>query len=171
MRNRILIAYATRAGSTGEVAQVIGDVLRARGFRVDVRTLRSKPCPEDYQAALIGSAIRTGRWLPEAVAFVRHHQDALQRLPVALFTVHMHNTGDDPQSVANRLAYLDTVRPLLHPVAEVFFSGAIEPAKLSMLDRLMVRAVKAPVGDFREWNKIRGWAQTVLAREQAHENS
>lgn len=163
MRTRVLVTYATRAGSTGEVAHVIGEVFSARGFSVDVRPIKSRPRVEDYQAVLIGSAIRAGSWLPEAVSFVDDHQDALRRVPVALFTVHMHNTGDDPRSVANRLAYLNTVRPLLHPIGAVFFSGAIDPAKLSALDRLMVRAVKAPVGDFREWDKVRDWAQTILA--------
>ncbi len=163
MNTRVLIAYATRAGSTGDIAQAIGEVLRARGCRVDVRTVKSRPRVEDYEAVLIGSAVRSGSWLPEAVGFVVEHQLTLKCLPEALFTVHMHNTGNDPQSVANRRVYLSAVRPLIHPVGEVFFSGVIDPAKLSLLDRLMVRAVKAPVGDFREWDKIRGWAQKVLA--------
>lgn len=163
MHTRVLIAYATRAGSTGDVAQVIGEVLGRRGFHVDVRTIKSRPCVTDYQAVLVGSAVRTGAWLPEAVDFVAEHQLALKQLPVALFTVHMHNRGGDPQSVANRRNYLSTVRPLVHPIAEVFFSGAIKPATLSLLDRLMVRAVKAPTGDFRELDKVREWAETVLA--------
>jgi menaquinone-dependent protoporphyrinogen oxidase len=163
MSTRVLVTYATRAGSTGDVADAIGKVLSARGFRVEVRTIKSRPRVEDFQAVVIGSAVRAGSWLPEAVAFVAEHQNALKRLAVAAFTVHLQNTGDDLQRVANRRAYLNTVRPLLPPVAEAFFSGAIEPNKLSALDRLMVRAVKAPVGDFREWDKIRGWAETVLA--------
>ena len=163
MSTRVLVTYATRAGSTGEVAQVIGETLKLRSFRVDVRTIRSRPRVEDYGAVLIGSAVRTGSWLPEAVDFVAEHQMALKHLPVALFTVHMHNLGNDPQSVANRRGYLSQIRPLVHPVGEAYFSGAIDPAKLSVLDRLRVRAVKAPVADFREWEKIRGWARSVLA--------
>jgi menaquinone-dependent protoporphyrinogen oxidase len=81
---------------------------------------------------------------------------------VAVFTVHMHNTGDDPRSVANRRGYLNQVRPLINPVGEAYFSGVIDPAKLSRLDGLIVRAVKAPIADAREWEKIRAWAQTVL---------
>jgi menaquinone-dependent protoporphyrinogen oxidase len=163
MHTRVLITYATRAGSTGDVAQVIREVLNRRGFSVDVRTIKSRPCVANYQAVLIGSAVRNGYWLPEAVDFVAEHQLALKQLPVALFTVHVHNTGNDPQSVANRRGYLSTVRPLVHPIAEVFFSGAINPATLSLLDRLIVRAVKAPIGDFRELDKVRNWAETILA--------
>jgi menaquinone-dependent protoporphyrinogen oxidase len=163
MTTRVLVTYATRAGSTGDVAQVIGEVLRARGFRADVRTIKSRPRVEDYGAVLIGSAVRSGSWLPEAVAFVAENQMALKHVPVALFTVHMHNTGSDPQSVANRRGYLSQIRPLIYPVGEAYFAGAIDPAKLPVLDRLMVRAVKAPVADQRDWNKIRSWAESVLA--------
>jgi menaquinone-dependent protoporphyrinogen oxidase len=158
-----LIAYATRAGSTGDVAEAIGQVLQARGFRVDVRTVKSRPRVASYDIVLVGSAVRAGSWLPEAVDFVAAHQLSLKHVPVALFTVHMHNTGGDPQSVANRRAYLSQIRPLVYPVAEAYFSGAIDPVNLPLLDRWAVRALKAPVADHREWDKIRGWAQTILA--------
>jgi menaquinone-dependent protoporphyrinogen oxidase len=162
MRTRVLVVYASRAGSTGDIAQLIGETLNERGFHVDVRTIKSRPQIENYQAVLIGSAIRRGTWLPEAVTFVAHHQAELHSVPVVLFTVHMYNAGDDPVSVANRRAYLNTVRPLLQPAAEVYFRGAIDPQRLALLERLLVRFTQAPIGDFREWDQIRDWAQTIL---------
>jgi menaquinone-dependent protoporphyrinogen oxidase len=161
MKPRLLVTYATRAGSTREVAAIIGDGLTQRGFAVDVTSVKANPHVEDYQAILIGSAVRMGQWLPEAVEWIKTNQQALQRGPVALFTVHMHNTGDDAQSRANREAYLSAIRPLLHPVDAVFFSGKIDPTHLSLLERLLVRAVKASVGDARDWDSIGDWAQTV----------
>ena len=163
MSKRVLVTYATRAGSTSEVAEAIGQVLRERGFSVDIWPIKSQPRVQGFDAVVIGSAVRTGAWLPEAVAFVTQNQLELKQVPVALFTVHMNNTGSDPVSVANRRAYLNSVRALVHPVGEAFFAGAINPASLSLLDRLIVRAVKAPTGDFRDWEKIRGWAEAVLA--------
>lgn len=169
MKTRVLIAYATRAGSTGDVAEAIGRILRERGFFVDVRTLRSRPKVKDYSAVVIGSAVRTGAWLPEAVAFVAAQQLELKRMPVAVFTVHMNNTGRDLPSVASRRAYLNAVRPLLHPISEGYFRGAITMASLSVLDRLMVRAVKAPTGDYRDWEAIRGWAGALELEPGARE--
>ena len=162
MNSRILITYATRAGSTAEVAGDLGEVLGERGFIADVVPVKENPPLEGYQGVLIGSAIRMGNWLPEAVQFIQNNQQALRHVPVALFTVHGINLGDDEHSRASREAYLDAVRPFLTPMEHVFFPGKIDPARLSLIDRLMVRLVKAPIGDLRDWKTIDGWAQSVL---------
>jgi menaquinone-dependent protoporphyrinogen oxidase len=75
----------------------------------------------------------------------------------------MLNLDDDEQSITNRNAYLDAIRPLLKPVPEVFFAGKLDPAELSFVERLTVRMVKSPVGDFRDWDEIRRWAQAFAA--------
>lgn len=163
MPQRLLIAYATRAGSTAEVAAALGHTLAARGFIVDVKPIKHHPVLSGCDAVLLGSAIRMGRWLPEAVAFVQANQAALNRLPVALFTVHALNRGDDLQSLTGRQAYLDTVRPLLQPLDEIYFAGKLDLSTLSLPDRLLARLVKAELGDFRDWNRISAWAQSVFA--------
>jgi menaquinone-dependent protoporphyrinogen oxidase len=165
VNNRILVTYATRAGSTVGVADAIALGLRQRGFLVEVRPAKENPSVKGYQAVIVGSAIRQGSWLPEAIAFLIHNQAALRRVRVALFTVHMLNRGDDEQSRQNREAYLDALRPLVLPVAHVFFPGKIDPARLSLIDRLLVRLIQPPIGDFRDWDQIRGWAETLLTQE------
>ena len=162
MSPRVVVAFATRAGSTGEVAQAIGEVLSRRGCSVTVSLVRRDLRVAGYDAVLIGSGVRSGSWLPQAVAFVTDHQYALRRVPVALFRVHLNNTGTDAQSVANREACLEPVRALLQPVAEEFFTGAVDPAKLSVLERIMLRRVQAPACDYRDWRKIQEWAETIF---------
>ena len=166
MNDRILVTYASRAGSTAEVALAIGGELRTRGFAADVEPIKEKPKLVGYGAVLIGSAVRMGNWLPEAVEFVKANRRALSRVPVALFTVHLLNYGDDEQSRQNREAYLSRVRPYVCPVDEVFFAGRYDPARLSLIDRLTSQAVGAPVGDFRDWDKIRRWAHTYFGRTE-----
>ena len=163
MNKRMLVTYATRAGSTVEVAAAIGEVIAARGFEVDIKPVKEKPSLDGYQAVLVGSAIRMGNWLPEAVEFVKKNQEALNQMPVALFTVHMLNREDDEESRANRLAYLKGVRPLLPSAEEAFFAGKFDMSRLSFLDRMISKAVKAMDEDCRDWEEIRGWAQTVFA--------
>lgn len=162
MSRRILVTYATRAGSTAEIAAAIARTLSDRGFAVDVKPIKAQPEIAGYDAIIVGSAIRMGHWLPEAVDFVKVNQAALSDVPVALFTVHMLNTGDDETSRANRAAYLNTVRPLVNPVAEAYFAGAMNFARLSFLDRLIARMVGAVEEDRRDWTAIETWAEEVL---------
>jgi menaquinone-dependent protoporphyrinogen oxidase len=163
MNNKILVTYATRAGSTVDVAAAIGEALARRGFSVNVVPVKDKPNPANYQAVLMGSAIRMGSWLPEAVDFIKTNQQALNKMPIALFTVHMLNIEDDDTSRAARLAYLDTVRPLLNKAEEVYFAGKMDFSRLSFLDRLVAGMVKAVEADHRDWDKIRNWTPAIFA--------
>jgi menaquinone-dependent protoporphyrinogen oxidase len=160
MKERILIAYATYAGSTAEVAAAIGETLSAHGASVKVQPISDHPQIDGYQAVLIGSAVQHGNWLPEAVEFVKANQGVLNRVPVALFCVHIQNTGDDEQSRKNRLAYLDQVRALLQPVAEGFFAGKFDRRGAALLLPGMLARLVPPL-DFRNWKKIRAWSNHV----------
>lgn len=161
--NKILVAYATRAGSTAEIAAVIGETLAERGFRVDVKSIHSQPALNGYAAVILGSAIRMGSWLPEMVKFIQSNQTALNALPTALFTVHMLNAGDDEASRAARAAYTAPVRALLPNAPEAFFTGLMDFSRLSFLDRFIANMVKAVESDQRDWDKIRAWANTILS--------
>lgn len=168
MADRALVAYATRAGSTTGVATTIGETLTARGFVVDVTPINEGPDVDDYQAVLIGSAVHGGRWLPEAETFVNRHRQALSRVPVALFCVHIMNLKDDAKSRARRVAYLDGVRPLLPPADEAYFAGKMDNTTISAAVIGLIRLFRImPVGDHRNWAAIRGWAQALWAEDDA----
>jgi menaquinone-dependent protoporphyrinogen oxidase len=162
---RILVAYATRAGSTAEIAAVIGETLSQRGFSVDVKSVNEQPELKDYQAVLIGSAVRMGNWLPKAVEYVKVNQEILKNMPFATFTVHMSNIGEDEESILNRLAYLDSVRALVKPVDEAYFAGVMDLSKLSFADAMIIKMMKSEESDKRDWNKINTWATNVLVQE------
>ncbi|MFU8772631.1 MAG: flavodoxin domain-containing protein, partial [Anaerolineales bacterium] len=162
LRDHILVAYATRAGSTVEIAIAIGESLSQRNYIVEVRPVIDQPDINPYQAVIIGSAIRMGNWLTEAMEYIKHNQQILNQKPVALFTAHMLNAGDDETSRANRLAYLNPVREILTDPEEAFFAGKMDFTKLSFLDRMISRMVGAVEDDLRDWDKIRTWAQAVF---------
>jgi len=166
---RLLVTYATRAGSTAEVAAAIGETLAARGMTVDVAPVTSRPSLSGYDAVVLCSAIRMSAWLGDMMDFVKANQAALKKVPVALVTLHILNTGDDEASRAARLAYTAPVRQLLSPVEDVFFAGKIDYSTLSFLDRLMAKAVEqqtgTPPGDYRDWNAMRAWANGTLAQK------
>jgi menaquinone-dependent protoporphyrinogen oxidase len=160
MNNRVLIAYATYAGSTVEVAAAIGETLGTQGFSVDVKPIQDQPSIDHYQAVLIGSAVHRGHWLPEAIDFVKANQPVLSHAPLALFCVHIQNTGNDAASRQRRLAYLSEVRPLVQPVAEGFFAGRFNRRGATLLlPGWLARLV--PNIDLRNWETIRAWATNV----------
>ena len=163
MNERILVAYATRAGSTVGVAEAIGQTLNERGYAVDVKPIKDNPDLGIYQKVILGSAVNGAQWLPEAVEYVQNHQETLKQVPVALFCVHIMNMGDSESSKKNRHAYLNVVRPLVNPVAEAYFAGmGMNPADTSAFVRWIYRTFKiGGEGDCRDWDAIRGWAKTV----------
>ncbi len=161
MSKKILVAYATRAGSTAEIAQAIGQTLAAQGAAVDILPLSQVTNLPGYDAVVLGSAIRFGQWLPEAVKFIQQNQAVLSQKSVAFFAVHLMNQGDNEASRTARLAYLDPVRKLITPRAEAFFPGVGDMSKVSFIERMIGRMVKSPEGDFRDWPAIRAWAESL----------
>jgi menaquinone-dependent protoporphyrinogen oxidase len=163
----VLVTYATKTGATAAVAAAVGKVLSARGLAVTVKPITAKLALDGYQAVVIGSPIRVSSWLPEVVQFIRANRARLSQLPTAIFTVHRLNAGDDAASQKARLAYTAPVRQFLTPQAEVFFTGAMDFNKLSFVDRLLAKPVdhSSPTGagEDRDWDKMRGWAQSILA--------
>jgi menaquinone-dependent protoporphyrinogen oxidase len=158
MNQKILVVYASRAGSTAEIADAVAKQLCAAGFSADVRPVAEVKTLEGYAAAIVGSAVRYGSWLPEMLKFMEREKAALQRLPIAFFTVCM-KARDPSQSSRQEMAqYSNAARAVLMPKTETFFAGKIDLATLSFFDRLAVKIVKSPVADLRDWPAIRGWA-------------
>jgi len=158
MSDKILVAYASRCGSTGEVAETIGQVLCETGVAVDVRLVQNVTDVSPYRAVIVGSAIRMGRWLPEASKFAETHQKALGQVPVAYFLACMTLEDNSEEKRRTVTAYLDPVREIMQPVDVGLFAGTMDYSKLPFVFRLMMKAMGTPEGDYRDWEAIRAWA-------------
>jgi menaquinone-dependent protoporphyrinogen oxidase len=103
-----------------------------------------------------------GKWLEAAQAFVGRHSDALLRRPTWVFS--SGPIGDPPRPApepGKEVIVLPTaVRANDHGV----FAGKLDPGRLGLRERTIVRAVRAPAGDFREWAKIDSWAEEIADR-------
>jgi menaquinone-dependent protoporphyrinogen oxidase len=163
MSKKILVAYASKCGSTAEVADVIGKNLQQQGFAVDVRLAKKVTDVSAYQGVIVGSAIRIGRWLPAATKFVKTHQQALSNVPIAYFEVCGElNEGETEAHQRVAESYLEPVRAIVKPVEVGLFAGKMDYSKLSFLNRLMIeRFIKSPEGDWRNWDAIRTWSDKV----------
>ena len=84
---RVLIGYASRFGSTRDIAMRIADTIRTHGNEVDVRSVEEISDCDPYDAVVFGSGVYDGSWTAEATALMRRHAAALAQKPVWLFTV------------------------------------------------------------------------------------
>jgi menaquinone-dependent protoporphyrinogen oxidase len=167
MNDKILITYASRAGSTAEIAEAIGKTLTERGTQVEVLPMQDVKDLPSYKAVVAGSAIRNSKWLPEAMQFVQTHRSELSQKPFATFTVcitlAMSNTDQYRKVVAE---WIQPVRAQVRPVSEGLFAGRLDFSKLPFnWDTLKLRAVVAlgifPKDDRRDWTAIRIWADSI----------
>lgn len=162
MGDKILVAYATRAGSTGEVAQAIAETLRQAGLDVDLRPVRDVHDVSPYRAVVLGSPIRVGRWMPEAMKFLQRHRESLSRVPVAYFTVCMTLMEDTEENRRMVESWMEPMRAILEPVRMGLFAGKMDYRRLSFLERFIIqKMVKVPEGDHRNWEAIRAWAREI----------
>jgi menaquinone-dependent protoporphyrinogen oxidase len=156
---RILVAYASKHGSTREIAETIAERLGELGAEV-----RATPAAEvsgvgAFDAVVLGSALYAGSWMKEAVEFVHGNAALLADRPAWLFS--SGPLGDDVQDDEEQPRQLAELRSLIGPREHVVFFGAMDRTRLGFGERMMVKAVKAPDGDFRDWEAIKAWADRI----------
>lgn len=162
--DKILVAYASRCGSTGEVAEAIGQVLCESGVSTDIRQVEKVSDLSPYRAVIVGSAIRSNEWLPEAIEFVKMHRDPLSRVPVAYFLTSLmvvQDTEETHRAAATCLESMCEQVPQVQPVDVCTFAGKLDFGKLPFVFRFVWPftaggAVRA--GDYRDWEAIHSWA-------------
>jgi menaquinone-dependent protoporphyrinogen oxidase len=161
MQSKTLIAYASKAGSTIEIATHLAEMLSSKGIQVDLIPVEKVTDLSVYQSVILGSAIRVGRILPEAMKFVENYQIELQSKTFGIFIVCMTLNQDTEENRKIVSDYLIPVRALVKPASEGMFAGVMDLKKLNLLEKLMIKAMKAPLGDFRDWEKIETWGGLV----------
>ena len=169
MNGKILVTYASRAGSTAEIADAIGRALLESGAQVDVIAMQAVKDLSEYRAVVAGSAIRSSKWLPEAFQFVQVHRQELAQRPFAMFTVSITLAMSSSQQYREVVEkWVQPVRFQVKPVSSGFFPGVLNFSKLSWnWDSLMLRLAVIlgvfPRDDRRDWNAIHAWAESLPA--------
>ncbi len=159
MSDRVLVAYATKHGSTREVAEEIGRVLRQRGLDTDVAEARLVRDLAPYGAVVLGSALYAAHWQRDANRFVARHLAALQARPVWLFSTGPLDRSADAGLLPAPPSVAITTDPIGARAHRVF--GGRLLADTPGLDPQVLAT--HPVGDFRDWAAIRAWAQGIAA--------
>src|SRR4051812_18266626 len=135
MSHRTLIAYASRAGATAEVAERIGDVVRQHGLDVDIRPVTDVASFEGYDSLIAGSAIWAGKPLPEMLRFLREHHDRIALVPVAYFVLCDTLRSYTPSNRQIALGYVAPLRKIKEPFELGMFAGRRDFSKTHPLLR------------------------------------
>ena len=171
MNKKVLVAYASRYGSTQEVAEAIAGVLREKGLNVDLQPMRKVRTTEGNDGVVLGAAFYFGLWHKDAINFLSRNEVALTKRPVAIFA--LGPTSKDEKEMKDCRAQLDKALakfPWLSPVAIEMFCGKY-PARLRFPDSLVAGLPASPLhgkpaSDVRDWEAIRDWTDNLAAQLQ-----
>jgi len=169
MSDSVLVTYATRYGSTQEVAEKVAATLRESGLAVDVQPAKQVRSLAGYRAVVLGAPLYIGSWLKDAQRFLPQHQAALEKLPVALFSLGPTRADEGLAEVRASLDAQVGKYPWLKPVAVELFGGKYDPDKLRFPDTILkiIPASPlhgAPASDIRDWDAIRAWANSLTEK-------
>ena len=165
MNDKILVTYATRYGSTQEVAEAVAAALREGGLAVDLQLMREVRTLAGYSAVVLGAPLFMFRWHKDALGFLSRHRKALTEQPVAVFALGPTHDPYDEKEWQDSRDQLDkelSKFPWLTPVALEMFGGKYDPAYLRFPVNLL--AGKVPASDIRDWTAIRAWASNLAAK-------
>ncbi|NKQ58242.1 hypothetical protein HFP15_35860 [Amycolatopsis sp. K13G38] len=152
----VLVVFASKHGSTQQVANAIATALRRDDVTVQLRPAAHAREPlRDWDLIILGGALYSGRWHRDAHRFLRRHRRELENVPVAVFG--MGPRTDDEDAWRRSRAQLDRAlakRAWLSQVAVTVFGG-VDPPRRARGDRVR--------RDLRDWDVIERWAASVLS--------
>jgi menaquinone-dependent protoporphyrinogen oxidase len=166
MSDSILVAYATRYGSTQEVAETVAATFRECGLAVDIQPMQEVRTLDQYRAVVLGAPLYMFHWHKDARHFLSRHRQALSGRPVAIFALGpINNEEKEFQGSREQLDKELAKFPWLKPLALEIFGGKFDPAKLRFPYN-MPALKKMPASDIRDWTAIRAWANTLATTFQ-----
>ena len=174
MNQQVLVTYASKYGATSEIAEKICAELRHANLSADVMPVDTVRDLNKYQAVVLGSGIYIGQWNKSALAFLKAHEKSLAERPVWLFSSGPTGEGD-PVALVKGQCIPTALKPLvgrIQPRDIVVFHGYINPGKVNFLARWVIKnIIKAPFGDYRDWDSIARWAAGIASTLQKAEHA
>jgi menaquinone-dependent protoporphyrinogen oxidase len=172
MQTKVLVAYASRYGSTQEVAEAIAAPLRENNLEVDLKPMREVKTLEEYTAVVLGAPIYLLGWLKDAHSFLSRHRETLTSRQVAVFALGPLSSDENEwKEVREQLDKELAKFPWFKPIAIEVFGGKFDPKKLHLSDKIIVSLPASPLhnlpaSDLRDWITIRAWAGSLVTQFQ-----
>jgi menaquinone-dependent protoporphyrinogen IX oxidase len=193
MTNKMLVAYATNAGSTVEVAEAVGKALAAGGMDVDVKDIGSLDGIDGYEAFVFAAPMIIG-WHKGMRDYLKANQGTLADKPVAYLITLLNMLKTDEKSFDGVPIFQDPAHgkvpanpaklnpaekhgtlqhlvgdlleevPAIKPVSVGLFGGTLDMSKLNLFGKLFIRIIiRYEEGDYRNWDAINEWAGSLPA--------
>jgi len=159
---KVLVTTGSKYGSAREVGQAIAEELRTEGFEVDYLDCAEVLSVTPYDAVVVGSAVYGGLWRRDAEDVVKNFTKELQDRDVWTFSVGIETVVQEGQPKDEAYGLAEKIRAHEHHR----FAGSINPEKLNVGEKALIRALDPPLGDFRDFAEVREWAQAIGARLQ-----
>jgi menaquinone-dependent protoporphyrinogen oxidase len=169
MSDTVLVGYATRYGSTREVAEVVAQTLQEAGVPVEFQPVKKLNPGAGCRAAVVGAPLFIGAWHKDAVHFLEQQHEALSGKPVAIFVLGPLSTdAKEMEGVRAQFDKVLTKFSWLKPVDVQIFTGKYDPKVLRFPDNLLAALPASPLhqlpaSDMRDWDAIRAWAKRLAA--------
>jgi menaquinone-dependent protoporphyrinogen oxidase len=161
---RVLVAYASKRGSTAEIATAVAKTLSEAGFEVDCLESDDVSDLSSYEAVVLGSAVYMKRWRKDAKHFLRKHSKQLAERPLWVFS--SGPVGDPDQ--AENPEWLEPPK-IVQKVEElgardhVVFGGRLPANPHGPMEKAMVTGVPVEFRDRRDWDEIQAWATGIAS--------
>ena len=168
MSAKILVAYATRYGSTQEVAEAVTLAMKGQGLAAELKPAREVRSLDGYDAIVLGTPLYMGALHKDVRALLEKNRAALDHFPFALFALGPIKADDGLDASREQLLTALAKVPVRTPSAVAVFVGAYDPARLGFKDRMIAALPASPLHgeaahDDRDWEAIRAWARKASA--------
>ena len=155
---KVLVSAASKHGATAGIADAIGSTLMTRGFEVMVKEPGHVEEVHTFDAIVVGSAVYAGHWMKPAIELTERFVERFPGKPVWLFS--SGPLGEPPKPTEDPVDVAEVMK-LTGAREHRVFAGKLDKAMLSFPERAIVGALRAPYGDFRDWDEIRSWAEEI----------
>jgi menaquinone-dependent protoporphyrinogen oxidase len=156
---RVLVSTASKHGSTADIGRAIADVLTGEGIEARILAPEQVASLDEFDAVILGSAVYAGRWMKSMKELTERHGEELAARPVWLFS--SGPIGDPPKPEEDPVD-VAAIFERTGARGHFLFAGKLDKKTLNFGERAIVGALKAPEGDFRDWDEIRDRALSIV---------
>jgi len=162
MEKKILVAFATKSGSTREIAEFITKTLQEKGVNAELQEMKSVKSVSEYDAFILGAPMYMFHVISDAHAFIKKNKKSLLEKKAAFFSLGPLNDAEKDWKEVNEIFNKEMAKyPWFTPVATEVFGGKLDPTTLQFPYNLIPAMKNMPPSDLRDWEKIRSWTESL----------